>query len=299
MKSKPLGAAIIVLLILTVALPAAAAAPGVGTVYEGISVPGLALGDTRATADASFGAPDQCIDYYHSSPVAVDYECRYPAEGGGRVAVYFKGADGGHSQGLPTDVVNSISWNEYVTGWTTSAGVNSSIALENPEVAIAAYPGAIVGYHSLFGNIEHIFAPEYGITIDYQLIIYQGRLIVDFKIYEPYDYVPPPAPEQVITVEDVRLTANKVKGNRTVTGQVLVRDQTGYGAGDALVTATWTFPDGTTRQVTDATTDNGWAWFQLAGVKGGYYTLTVDDVILDGFRFDVDNSVLSNSVRVK
>ena len=248
MKRIMLAAAIVAAFELTGALPAVAAAPSEGTVYEGVSVPGLALGDTRATADISFGIPDQCRDYYSSGqPTALDFECRYPAEGGGTVTVHFRGADGGASQGLSTDLVTSIKWNQYVTGWTTSAGINSTLALADPDAAIAAYPDAEVAYHSLFGNIEHIFAPEQGITIDYQLIIYQGRLIVDISIYEPYDYVPPPAPEQVVTVEDISLTATKVKGNRTVTGLALVRDQTGYGAEGALVTATWTFPDGTPR----------------------------------------------------
>jgi hypothetical protein len=51
--------------------------------------------------------------------------------------------------------------------------------------------------------------------------------------------------------------------------------------------------------VIDDTTDDGWAWFQLTGVKGGHYTLTVDDVALDGYRFDLENSVLSSTIRAK
>jgi hypothetical protein len=299
MRCKPLAAVFIALLVMTAALPAVADAPASGTVYEGVSVPGLSLGDTRAVADGSFGTPDQCQDYVWGDTVERDHQCRYPAEGGGTVTVYFDGADGGVSRGLPTDVVTAISWNHYVTGWTTSAGINSTVALEDPDAAVAAYPDAEVIYNPVLGNIEHIFAPEQGITIDYQLIVYQGRLIVDISIYEPYEYVPPPAREQVTTVEDVRLTATKVKGKRTVTGQVLVRDQTAYGAAGAIVTATWTFPDGTSRQVTDDTTDDGWAWFQLTGAKGGYYTLTVNDVSLDGYRFDLENSVLSGTLRAK
>jgi hypothetical protein len=90
MKNKTLGVAIVALLVLAVALPAVAAAPGEGTVFEGVSVPGLALGDTRATADSSFGEPDQCRDYVWSDQtVEYDNECRYPAEGGGTVTVRF------------------------------------------------------------------------------------------------------------------------------------------------------------------------------------------------------------------
>lgn len=300
MKNRSLGAAIVALLILTVAHPASAAVPTDGTVYEGVSVPGLALGETREIADASFGAPDSCRDFlWTGSTPEYDFECNYTAEGWGTVTVRFEGAGGGPSLGLPTDVVTGIAWNQYVTGWTTTAGINSTLALEDPDAVIAAYPGAEVVYNSVLGNIEHVFAPEYGITFDYQLIVYQGRLIVDISIYAPFDYVPPPPPEQVVTVEDISLTATKSKGDRTVTGFVLVRDETGYGAEGAIVTATWTYPNATTRQVIGETTDDGWAGFRLTGVKSGHYTLAVTDVTLDDHRFDLDNSLLSGTIRAK
>jgi hypothetical protein len=84
-----------------------------------------------------------------------------------------------------------------------------------------------------------------------------------------------------------------------MSGFVLVRDQTGYGAEGASVTATWTFPDGTTRAVSNTTSDDGWVRFRLSAVKNGYYTLSVDEVVLDGYRFDSDASVLSNTIRVR
>lgn len=299
MRPRAILTTMVVLLSLLIAVPASAAAPATGTVVEGHSVPGLAVGDTRAGAEASFGAPEGCRDFTGSNPAALDVECRFPVEGGGTVTVFFEGADGGPSQGTPTDVVHRISWNQYVTGWTTTAGVNMPLALEDPDAVIAAYPDAEVIYNTLFGNVEYISDTLSGITIDYVYMFYVGKVAVYMSIYEPYESFPPPPPEQVIKVNAVDLHANKIKGNRTVDGFVLVRDQTGYGAGGATVTATWTFPDGTTREVSDTTSDDGWAWFKLSGAKNGWYTLTVDEVVLDGYRFDSEGSVLSGTIRAK
>ncbi len=299
MKYRAIWTAMVVLLSLLIAVPASAAAPASGTVVEGKSVPGLALGDTRATAEASFGAPEGCRDFTGSDPDAFDAECGFPVEGGGTVTLFFEGAEGGPSQGTPTDVVYRISWNQLVAGWTTTAGVNMTLALEDPDAVIAAYPDAQVVYNPLFGNVELIRDTSLGITIDYVPMFYVGKLAIFMSIYEPFESSPPPPPEQVIKVKAVDLTVTKVKGNRTITGLVLVRDQTGYGAEGATVTATWLLPDGTTRQVSAATSDDGWAWFRLSGVKGGYYTLSVDDVVLEGYRFDSEGSVLSGAIRAK
>ena len=299
MKHRVIWTAMVVLSSLLIAVPASAAAPASGTVFEGDSVPGLAIGDTRAEAEASYGAPEACQDFTGSNPPALDNECRFPVEGGETVTVYFEAADGGLSQGTATDVVNRISWNQLVPGWTTTAGVNTALALDDPDAVIAAYPDAYVIYNTLFGNVEYVSDTSLGITIDYVYMFYVGKVAVYMSIYEPYESSPPPPPEQVIKVNAVDLYANKIKGNRTVDGFVLVRDQTGYGAEGATVTATWTFPDGTTREVSDATSNDGWARFNLSRVKNGYYTLTVDKVVLDGYRFDSEASVLSGTVRVK
>jgi hypothetical protein len=299
MKHRVIWTAMAVLLSLLIAVPALAAAPASGTVVEGDSVPGLAIGDTRADTEASFGAPEACQDFTGSNPPAVDNECRFPVEDGGTVTVHFEAAAGGPAEGTSTDVVNRISWNQSVPGWTTTAGVNTALALDDPEAVLAAYPDAYVIYNTLFGNVEYISDTSLGITIDYVYMFYVGKVAVYMSIYEPYESTPPPPPEQVITVGSVDLYANKVKGNRTVSGFVLVRDQTGYGAEGATVTATWIFPDGSTREVSDATSEDGWVWFRLDGVKNGYYTLSVDDVVLDGFRLDTEASVMSGTVRAK
>jgi hypothetical protein len=47
---------------LTLALSALTAAPAEGTVVEGVSVPGIALGDSRAQIEAVNGSPRGCHD---------------------------------------------------------------------------------------------------------------------------------------------------------------------------------------------------------------------------------------------
>jgi hypothetical protein len=65
------------------------------------------------------------------------------------------------------------------------------------------------------------------------------------------------------------------------------------------VFATWTFPDGSTQAVQDVTSGAGGAYFEINQARRGIYTLTIEDVVLDDFRFDRDSSVLSASIKVK
>ena len=66
------------LMVLSLAPTARALAPGEGVVHEGDSVPGIALGDTRAEVEASYGAPASC----QSVEVAGDRgSCAFDVEG--------------------------------------------------------------------------------------------------------------------------------------------------------------------------------------------------------------------------
>lgn len=80
---------------------------------------------------------------------------------------------------------------------------------------------------------------------------------------------------------------------------MLVRDETQFVAEDATVSATWILPDGSRQSVEDVASSSGYAYFELLGTPKGAYTLIVDDVVLDGYRFDRENSVLSASVTIK
>jgi len=61
MRQKVLLLVVILLAALVTVIPALADAPGEGTVNEGVSVPGIALGDTRAEVEASVGPPSNCV----------------------------------------------------------------------------------------------------------------------------------------------------------------------------------------------------------------------------------------------
>ena len=48
------------------------------------------------------------------------------------------------ADGTPDDITYFMRWTEAADGWVTSAGVNTTLADEEPEVAAAAYPDAEV-----------------------------------------------------------------------------------------------------------------------------------------------------------
>ena len=126
---------VVLLVSLVAVVPALAAAPLQGTVVEGVSVPGIALGDTRAQVQTAYGEPNSC----QSGSVGGDASyCQYPVEGGGQVGVHFRGPDGSGPSNSPDDVATGIRWFEQVSGWTTTAGVNTTLAKQDPEAVVAA-----------------------------------------------------------------------------------------------------------------------------------------------------------------
>ena len=44
---------------------------------------------------------------------------------------------------------------------------------------------------------------------------------------------------------------------------------------------------------------SGYAYYEISRVDRGVYTLRIDDVVLDGHRFDLEGSVLEATVIVK
>ena len=115
---------LVVILSLAVTAPVLAAAPAEGTVIEGVSVPGVALGDTRAQVQGAYGDPYSCTTGYE---VDDDATCDYPVEGLGhlgRIRVRFRGPDGGLPSASPDDVVSSVTWNTSVDWITEAGGVN-------------------------------------------------------------------------------------------------------------------------------------------------------------------------------
>jgi hypothetical protein len=269
------------------------APPAEGIVIEGVSVPGIALGFTRAQVEDAYGAPQSCQS---SGTFGNNAYCSFPVSGGGQVNVHYRGADGGTANGSPDDVVFKIGWTEATNGWTTTAGINTTLAKQNPQAVVAAYPDAQVTYNQ-FGNIYSVVDYPLGIEVIWVPDFYTGQIHVRMAIF--YSMVAPPLPEKLTRVTDINLTTRKVRGKRQVQAYVKVQNEQNLAAREANVIASWTFPDGSTQFVEDATSNSGYAYFEIINVPRGTYALTVDDVVLEDHVFDRDNSVLSASVNVK
>jgi hypothetical protein len=167
------------ILLATPALAATAptSVPAVGIVYEGKSVPGAALGATHYQVVRSYGDPVHCNDL----PTARTYTCTFKVEGGGSVEVTFN-----RSQISPTpgryDTVSFIRWSQEVSGWKTTAGINTKIALQNPKAVVEAYPKATVKYNTL-GQIIQVRDGRLGIQVDWSgTSSYQ---VVSMAIFRP------------------------------------------------------------------------------------------------------------------
>lgn len=271
--------------------PAYAAAPGTGEVVEGVSVPGAALGDTRAQVEAAFDQPSSCQDLaYYDGRRGIDGICDFPVEGGGEVTVYYTAADGGPANGNSQDVAFHYRWQQQVDGWTTTAGINTTLALADPEAAIAAYPNATVVYNPTFGNIEKIQDYELGILIDYHFDYLSGRLSVSMAISNPS--APPPVEDRPMRVTAIDLQVVK----RDVIAIVKVQDDLGRNVFGATVSGTWSLPRGKSSTVEGTTDGFGEVKFDVRKARRGEYTLTIDDAALEGFVFDREGSVLSATI---
>jgi len=267
-------------------------APAEGIVIEGVSVPGVALGYTRAQVEAAYGDPIWCqnVNGYDQG------SCAFPVDGGGQVDVTYRGANGGPANNSPDDVVFYITWYESVPGWVTTAGITTTLAADNPDTVIASYPDAQITYNS-FGGLYSVTDYQQGIKVIWAPDFYHGTTYVIMSIMYPGD--PPPPPENLLLVTDISLSANKVKGRRRIQAWVRVENEFGRSMSGASVSASWTYPDGSIQSVEDATSSSGYAYFEIVGVPRGDYTITVEDVVLDEFTFDRENSVLNSSIYVK
>ena len=304
MFRKSMTILIVVLFSLTAAIPALAHAPADGTVVEGVSVPGVALGDTRAQVQAAYGDPFSCTSGYN---VDDDATCKYPVEGFAdhlvHIYIRFRGPNGGLPNASPDDVVFSVTWNDSVPGWTTEAGgVNTEWAnsvRQDPEAVLDVYPNAEITY-GLFGAMTRATDYELGVTIEWVYHFYSGFLGVRMTISAPSEPPPPPPPpEEVTRVTNINLYANKIKGKRTVTASVWVDDEYWNNAVGATVVVDWTHPDGNTQRLQANTNSSGLVTFEMRNVRSGTHTLDVVDVVYGEHRFDKDLSTLTASIDVK
>jgi hypothetical protein len=303
MRQRMLVTVVVFLALLVTAIPALAAAPATGIVYEGVGVPGVALGDTRTEVLAAYGDPYSCTKAYE---VDDDGTCSYPVEGFdhlGRVWINFRGPVGGLPSASPDDVVSSITWSDSVTGWfTNEGGINTEWARsvrQDPEAVLAVYPDAVISY-GLFGVMTQARDYEQGITIEWVYHFYSGFLGVRMTVSAPSEAPPPPPPPEPVTrVTNINLYANKLKGKRTIWASVWVDDEYWNDAEGATVIVDWTYHDGSTERLQAVTDESGLARFEMRNVKSGTHTLDVFDVVYGEHRFDTELSTLTASIEVK
>lgn len=292
MKERTIAALFVGALSLLNSLPALAAVPEFGTVIEGQSVPGVALGDTREQVEAVYGEPTRCQSGQNPGDAA---SCTwiledYIGQGGqiqSQVGVGYRGPDGGSANNRPNDVVVRISWSGN-DGWFTTTGVNSLFAVNNQDAVIALYPDATIFRQSLFDT--HLTAYQDGFSVSWHTEYLNGSTSVRMTIFEPRD--PPPPREPSVKVSAINMDLYK----RQVFGEVRVLNDRNWRVRGAEVFATWTLPDGSTRSVQGTTDSFGLAVFEVNKARKGIYTLTIDDVVVEDHPFDTEKSVLSASI---
>ena len=276
---------LVVVLSLVMTLPALAAAPEQGTIYEGVSVPGIALGDTRMEVDDSVGPASNCVS--NNDPPTME-SCKYDVEGGGWVSVRYQGSNGGEATGSPDDVVASIRWSEDVDGWVTSAGISIQMIKFDRQLAIDTYPNAVLFYNE-FGNVVRLTDYDQGISISWDAVYI--FFSASMSIFEPYPYTPPPPPDY-IRVSDIEMSTTR----RSVSADVIVVDDQGDPVEGAGVSGFWVYPVNRNNNSTlffSGTTDaDGIASFGIGDkARPGEYRINIENVSKDGFVFDQNGSI--------
>lgn len=298
MKQKILVVVVVLLAVVMTAIPALADAPAEGTVVEGHSVPGgVILGETRAQVEAAWGEPYICKDIVHfDGRRGIDGSCEYEADGLNRVEVRYHAADGTwQAQGTMDDVLYEVWWPQSTSGWVTTAGVNTTLALNDPQAVIAAYPNAEVGVD---GDFVYSIRDSSGLSIYRYRDPYFGFVTVRMAIGKGI-----PNQEEWVgysTVAEIDLADVKIKREREITAQVLVHDFQDQPAEGAAVSARWVLPDGSQQPAQANTSGVGTATFQLSGrLERGAYYLLIDDVVLADHIWDYTSGKRSASIIVK
>ena len=276
----------VLLVSLVLAIPVMADAPADGIVYEGVSVPGIALGDTRAVVDASVGPASYCRS--NNDPPTMD-SCRFDVEGGGWVNVRYLGADGGPATGSLDDVVVNIRWSEDVAGWVTSAGISIPMIKFDRQLAVDTYPDAVLFYND-FGALIRLTDYDQGITITWDAVYI--FFSASMSIFEPFTYVPPPPPDY-IRVPEIDMQSTR----RTVTATVSVVDEANQPVEGASVSGFWVYPvnknNNTTLFFGGTTGADGKVTFTIGDkARPGTYRINIENVSKEGYVFDRNNSVL-------
>jgi hypothetical protein len=183
----------------------------------------------------------------------------------------------------------------------TTAGIDITIARDDPQAVIDAYPNADVTYWYDGTFVRRVIDWELGILVDRYWEFYCGCAVATMAIFHPQEPPPPPPPPEPVTrVTNISMYANKNKGKRTVWAYVWVDDEYWDDVVGATVVVDWTYPNGSKERLEAVTSgDSGLARFEMRNVKSGTHTLEVVNVIYLDHRFDRELSVLTYSIEVK
>jgi len=115
---------------------------------------------------------------------------------------------------------------------------------------------------------------------------------------QPADGPPPECTFHCLRVTGIALRGRvSAPGMRQLMGRVTVKDENAAPMQQALVVATWTWPDGSTHDDNFWTNANGVAISTTVGPPG-LYTLNIVNVVLSLYTFNPSQSVLEKSITV-
>ena len=125
-----------------------------------------------------------------------------------------------------------------------------------------------------------------GIQILRAYDVYGGFTVVSMSIFTPYTPEPPPPSPPMIRAANIEITGDR----HSVTAKVLVLDDQDQPVKDALVEATWYYPNGDSLLVSAETAGDGFATFKVDKARRGNYYLYINNVSLDGYVYDYIHS---------
>jgi len=130
-----------------------------------------------------------------------------------------------------------------------------------------------------------------------QTAIAPGGVVTDRAFLYAVDLDPTLAPpSELLRATDIWLKGVSGAGsNVVILAKITVQDENLAPVPLAIVDAEWTLPDGSTVTARARTNQRGIAWFRRSG-EGGFYTITLTDMLKNGYSFDPDNSVLSQTI---
>ena len=77
---------------------------------------------------------------------------RLPATGGGAVQTRYQAPNGDYATCSPDDIVYCLRWCQAVSGRVTTAGINTTLAFNDMDSVLAAYPNATISYPNLLST---------------------------------------------------------------------------------------------------------------------------------------------------